>query len=252
MVKFIFLLIMLAYAITTAINSETKETEDYTSDNKSFNLTHIVIETVLYCGPSFVCDKSYLAHFNISFDAETNFSACGKCHCDEFEACDLYRQDTPCCPDLFFKHGYMQCKDLTLVKGIDQPNIYSVIDTCYVDANISLSRNCSSVRSTEDHIRTPPVTSDISRRTYKNMYCALCNNVTEFQEWNFEINCLKAIDFNYLSSYTEIIQLAKDSNCSIPFSTTSLSVQKCPILKENIITSCNVTYQDPGIITIKL
>lgn len=140
----------------------------------------------------------------------------------------------------FFKHGYMQCKDLTLVKGIEQPNFYSVIDTCLADANISLSRNCSSERSTEDQIRTPPVTSDISRRTYKNMYCALCNNIAEFQEWNFEIKCLKAIDFNYLSSYIEIIQLAKERNCSIPFSTTFLCV--CvSYLNENIIASCNVS-----------
>lgn len=81
MVKFIILrLILLACAITTAINGETKEAENYTSSNILFNMTHIVIETFLYCGPSFVCDKSYLAQFNISYDAEMKFSACGTCH----------------------------------------------------------------------------------------------------------------------------------------------------------------------------
>lgn len=220
----------MACAFTTANNNETKAAGN-------FNLTRIVIKTILYCGPSFVCDESYLAHFNISFDAETKYSACGACHCNE--ACDMTTNE--CCPDVYFKYGYMQCEDLSLVRGTEQPKIYSVIGTCQGDTTFNLSRNCSLERSTEELIRTPPVTSEISRRTYKNRYCGLCNNVTDFQEWTLKLNCQRGTDFNYLSTYTEIIQLAKDRKCSIQFSTTALSVQMCPMLNEKIIASCNVS-----------
>lgn len=226
----ILFLIFASCAFTTANYNETKAAEN-------FNLTRIVIEAILYCGPSFVCDKSYLAHFNISYDAETKFSACGPCHCNE--ACDMTTNE--CCPDVYFKYGYMKCEDLSLVRGNRQPKFYSVISTCQGDTTFNLSRNCSLERSSEELIQTPPVTSDISRRTYKNRYCALCNNVTDFQEWTFKLNCQRATDFNYISTYTEIIQLAKDRNCDIHFSATSLSIQTCPMLNEKMIASCNVS-----------
>ena len=213
------------------------ETEILSSNITHFNISHIIWNTLLYCGPTFVCDKSYLTQFGVP--SYTGDSACGICSCHEI--C-MEKSDPPCCPDIYFKYGYMECKGVSVVTGMYKPVFYSFITSCPPESDINLVINCTR-DPLDDQLLfdNPPVTGSTSNRSYKNKHCALCNNITNFQEWSFEFQCPKTTDFNYLSSYAEISQLAKQKNCSISFYTTSSLAQKCLNFDENKINACNVS-----------
>jgi hypothetical protein len=52
------------------------------------------------------------------------------------------------------------------------------------------------------------------------MHCAKCNNEIDkyIIQWTFETDCAQFADFNFLSSYTEIIEYAKKQECNIYYS----------------------------------
>ena len=229
---------MILLIMVCASSLATSKHHDFLSDTPLVNLTHIVYNAILYCGPTFVCDKTYLAQFGIPENNGNNFSICGSCFCDDY--CFADEDVSPCCPDMYFKYGFTECTDFTVKAGFLEPKLHAVIGLCPPDADASVVKNCTRDRSEEELLQTPPIYSYATKRTYKNRYCALCNNITDFYEWKLEFACPEKTDFNHLSSYEEISLLTKQKNCSIIFSTYH-EPDECKPSTQETISSCNVS-----------
>ncbi|KAH9520302.1 hypothetical protein Btru_060448 [Bulinus truncatus] len=84
---------------------------------------------------------------------------------------------------------------------------------------------------------------------YYNKYCALCNNVLEFESWLISIDC-----FHYLNVYQAVTEsdlikmsLQPDSNCLVREKPPSDHYYSCDVLWfRNVIDSCNTSGQWPN------
>ena len=106
-------------------------------------------------------------------------------------------------------------------------------------------------QSLVDRLILPPVTSTGEFRiTFKNKFCAECNGYFTYEPWDLNITCLEFADFNYLSSYEEILVLARDRRCGIWYVPSNMTdAIKCSNTEKYIISSlftfidsCNVNY----------
>ncbi|XP_062579349.1 uncharacterized protein LOC134241298 [Saccostrea cucullata] len=201
-----------------------------------FNITHLMLYSILYCGTAIVCDKSFLKIFDIPNQSNFNASRCGPCSCDE--KCLSPYSFEQCCPDVFFRHGLRECRDVKVL--LNETNLKEVVASCPVGTNRNLSTECTKERSKVEMLLYPPLTSGTKNISYINKYCASCNNASLLEEWNVNIECEKNTDFNFLSSYQEIIDLAIKQSCRIVYISPN-SARHCSKNYDQIIASCNVT-----------
>lgn len=185
---------ILVYTIFASLTVNTKTLNIVQEDDKTqnmqstaFNVTHVLLQSILFCGTDIVCDKSILQSLNIP-DGLNVPKKCPQCYC--YSRC-LYgasEDSFPCCPDYFFQNGYKKCKDLSVISsGKEQLTI--VVASCPSNSNESLLKNCTMIRSEIDHLNTPPVRGHVSNQIYQNRYCSICNNEFDYEEFSTHLDC---------------------------------------------------------------
>ena len=202
----------------------------------NFNITHILLQSILLCGPEIICNKSILTSFHIPLLPFDGTSRCERCLCNE-ECASRFSPKT-CCPDVYFRHGLRECQELNILSR--EPDYKSAVSSCPVGTNEQLSLECSRNRSRVNLLFNPPVSSYDSFVAYKNKYCASCNNASELVDWNVRFRCSNDPDFNYLSTYQEIIDLAIAESCDILYLSPVTYLDNCQD-NENVISTCNVS-----------
>lgn len=179
---------ILAYALfalltvnTKTLNNIQQQHETQDMQLAAFNVTHVVLQSILFCGTDIVCDKSILQSLNIP-DGLYVPKKCPQCDCHPRCIYDAVEYSFHCCPDYFFQYGYQECKDLGIFSS-DKQKLTSVIASCPANRNESLLENCTMIRSEIDHMNTPPVRSQESKRVYQNKYCSICNSEFNYEEF---------------------------------------------------------------------
>jgi hypothetical protein len=62
-----------------------------------------------------------------------------------------------------------------------------------------LKENCEKIRTENDTLMNLPLTVNFYV-SYKNKYCALCNNETDkYRTWSLNWDCRDFVDFNFIS-----------------------------------------------------
>lgn len=198
---FIILITIAIFIAYAESHNNGKHDEGNQKSPPNFNITHILLNSILLCGTDIVCNKSILPALNIQ-DGLNTPKKCPDCYCDY--RCFRYavQHSYPCCPDYFFQYGYMQCKDLS-VFSVGKEEQTAVIASCPSNVNESLSNNCTKTRSEIDHVNTPPVRGKVSNQVYQNKYCSICNNEFHFDIFNVSLACPNIEEFNFISSYDE-------------------------------------------------
>jgi hypothetical protein len=197
-----------------------------------FNFSHLILQSALLCGDEVLCNKSLLAMFGIPNKPGSSLARCGKCYCRS------HRSSKNTCPDVFFKDGLRECRNVNI---LSKESIFrEVVASCPVGTNLDLSRKCEKQRFDVEALLHPPVFSDITKVSYRNEYCAICNQETKWREWNVTFECRGPADFNFLSSYEEIIDLAKQSLCDIIYESPNAG-KECSDKHKEKLTICNVT-----------
>lgn len=223
------LLIVICLRIEVSFEQEHDETYF------AFNFTHVVFHSILYCGPNIICNKSLLASFNLSNLPASSVNRCGICSCHE--NCATFHSPSNCCPDIYFRQGLRECLDVNILSS--EKIFTKIISSCPVDTNEFLSKECARKRSKVELLLNPLVNNSDLSVTYLNEYCATCNKVGDVIKWNAKIRCPNETDFNYLSTYQEIIELATRESCNIRYYSTLNP--DCLAESDKIISTCNVS-----------
>ncbi|CAG2212532.1 unnamed protein product [Mytilus edulis] len=169
------------------------------------------------------------------------FSVCTECFCDE--KCVF---NGTCCPDKFFSLK-LECTNTSIVshktesKDVFEDSFLMRV-TCPEGTDPSSKANCESNKTLSEKIQHMPVTSSETLISYKNKFCAQCNNESKFEYWIFNSVCDEFVDFNFISSLDEILKTAIDKKCKISSNLTGLNTTGCfRMYGYNTIKTCNVT-----------
>lgn len=201
-----------------------------------FNVSHLILQSALYCGSDIICNKSLLTVFGIPHGSGSGKTRCGSCSCREDYPSPYSLQNS--CPDVFFKHGLRECRDVNILSK--EKFLKEVVASCPVGTSLNLSRECTKDRFNVEILLHPPVSSHTREVSYLNKYCAICNQETNGKEWNAMFECPRSVDFNFLSSYQEILNLAGQESCSILYNSPN-SNGDCDRKYDGKLASCNVT-----------
>ncbi|KAK6177881.1 hypothetical protein SNE40_012756 [Patella caerulea] len=188
-----------------------------------------------YCGR--VCDKI--------FQFRKPNERCAPCFCDV--DCYFYND---CCPDkLLFnknisdvtprKHG---CRQIVFSSF---PKFSKVIDDCPKSySNQETISNCYNNDSLHwTYIK--PVTDQNTKLTYRNKYCALCNNASDTVGWITETNCRDSNAYGNSVNPEEIyFSVLKSSVCTLSFNSSTAGFPEkryCFPTTPPVYTKCNET-----------
>lgn len=177
--------------------------QDEEIDKIPLNITHIILQSVLFCGTDILCDKSILLSLNIP----DNLTVSGQCtHCSRYNSC----------PDYFFRFGYLQCKNVNIYSGGPKKS-HLVIASCPQSANKSLVDKCLISGPDNDDTISVPVLGFDSYMVYQNKFCAHCSQEHSYREFDIVLTCPETEDFNFISSYAELKQIAEEKSCNLSF-----------------------------------
>ena len=202
--------------------------QDEEIDKIPLNITHIILQSVLFCGTDILCDKSILLSLNIP----DNLTVSGQCtHCSRYNSC----------PDYFFRFGYLQCKNVNIYsRGPKKSHL--VIASCPPSANKSLVDKCLISGPDNDDTISVPVLGFDSYMVYRNKFCAHCSQEHSYREFDIVLTCPETEDFNFISSYAELKQIAEEKSCNLSFEIPNFSPEPCEENNnKNKVASCNVT-----------
>lgn len=241
MIKGIFFII---FAITSLVrNVHTRDNAQQEKEIKGkpfeFNVTDVILQSILFCGTDIVCDKSILRSLKIPDNINTP-KKCPNCICYELCLFEAVEFSFHCCPDFFFQYGYPQCEDLSVISS-SKTQLTIVIASCPINANKSAMENCTKRRSETDFLITPPVLGKVSNRLYQNKYCSICNKEYDYEELKITFDCPDVEDFNFISSYNELLTTAKSKQCRVIFTQDGTNFHSCQPHYKNMISTCNVT-----------
>ncbi|XP_071175170.1 uncharacterized protein [Mytilus edulis] len=209
----------------------------------ALNVSKVLDMYVLACGKQ-LCDQSKISHeYQLLYNTSVNLGVCPPCECD----LDCVTRGD-CCPDLFFSL-HLSCTETKLLQqNYHEPDapLFIMVGKCNGKTSYR-TRQCESTFSPGEHLQNGPVTSRKTGLTYRNKHCSQCFNesIKDLIPWRLEIDCLKLTDFNFVSSYSEIISLATEQKCNI-FYAVSDSVRQprnCSTVNEapGYVNKCNIT-----------
>ncbi|XP_021345284.1 uncharacterized protein LOC110445161 [Mizuhopecten yessoensis] len=125
-----------------------------------------------------------------------------------------------CCPDVYFAVPPMTCINTTLLNTTGsstnlkpKPPSYEIVNSCPSETGSRERNLCEKSYTPKELLTRPPVASATFPVSYKNKYCAMCNGENDTLNWILDIDCLKFADFNFLSTYQDIIDLARNRKC---------------------------------------
>ncbi|XP_052104900.1 uncharacterized protein LOC127737973 isoform X1 [Mytilus californianus] len=195
------------------------------------NITNIIYQYSSLCGPNYAENKKTMYFPQIAEE----YSMCPVCYNDN--SCYI---DDNCCPQQGLKYKKTKC----LKAIVHLPNNmssfgyeYEMVNTCPYGSD--LSYECTKPRDIYDSIRYPPVT-DRTYTSFKNQFCAMCNDIKEFIPWKIDIPC--DIKYDIFSTVNDIVEKALKNNCIISFFPSNKirnNVKKCS--GHQFIETCNVT-----------
>ena len=170
--------------------------------------------------------------------------------CDCQQDCKKYGT---CCIDLDWQHKPTVMKDYyktfkiaekvtcqSVLKAVNHEveSIYMMKKRCNDEASESLVQKCFGTLVSRSIDESVPVLG-IDSYVYPNKYCALCNNVTEFNYVNYSVSCVEA-DLT-LKNVRSIEMLEKQTDCIINIQRTTqneIHFKKCiPMNDTEIKTS---------------
>ena len=183
--------------------------------NKNLDINDILEQYVAVCGHDYLCDKSIIPSHLRSNISYKDVIPCPPCSCD-----GTCLSQNNCCPDIFMSFPAMSCARID-VEGFQKRSSdkYLIIEECPFNSTETQDDLCQQSNiSLVQKLLTPPVTSNtFYRLTFKNKYCAQCNGYNSYNQWSLDIQCEEFADFNYLSSYDEIVELAAKKSCIVSF-----------------------------------
>ncbi|XP_060074623.1 uncharacterized protein LOC132554334 [Ylistrum balloti] len=238
---------MIIFASNVVIFSQTNES--FTFGRKT-DLNTLIHQFLLMCGYDYICHISNfpMLTFPAPDESYNITGVCPTCHCDN--EC-MSRGD--CCPDVYFALPPMTCVNTTLLnatysskirKLTPKPPSYEIVSSCPNGTGSRDRNRCEKTYSIKELLIRPPVASTKFPVSYKNKYCAKCNGENNTSNWILDIDCLKFADFNFLSTYQEIIDQARNRKCRMRYTPMQHPVRPCELKiqpKDKKITrSCNV------------
>ncbi|CAG2240480.1 unnamed protein product [Mytilus edulis] len=161
---------------------------------------YLLDQYILICG-NMLCNK--ISEFVPKIPAY--LSVCAECFCDE--KCVF---NGTCCPDKFFSLK-LECTNTSIVshktesKDVFEDSFLMRV-TCPEGTDPLSKANCESNKTFSEKIQYLPVTSSETLISYKNKFCAQCNNESKFEYWIFNSVCDEFVDFNFISSLDEILK----------------------------------------------
>ena len=182
---------------------------------KHMNKTHLLEQYISICGHDFLCSTESISPELISKMSYKSISKCPACSCGS-----RCLRDGNCCVDLYLSFPTLVCAKINLQEFRQiYDEKYLLSDDCPVMISEEVRNKCKETNMTVvEKFILPPVTSTGKYRiTFKNKFCAECNGYYNYEPWIMNISCLAFADFNYLSSYEEILNLAKDRRCAISY-----------------------------------
>ncbi|KAK3087299.1 hypothetical protein FSP39_004377 [Pinctada imbricata] len=179
------------------------------------NHTFVLEQYIAVCGHDFLCDVSVVPPHLKSNNSYESHIKCPPCSCNI--SCLV---NWNCCPDLYLTLPPMTCETVDL-EGFERNETenFRIVSSCPNDTIQEQIEACE-VRNLSiiDRLFLPPVTSDGNLSiAFKNRHCAACNGFIAESEWIFNISCSQPTDFNYFSSYSEILNRASERNCHLSF-----------------------------------
>lgn len=201
-----------------------------------------IIELIyLMCGHDYICNTTGMDNVVVPLKSYLDIGLCPKCSCDR--SCNLAGN---CCPDVYLDFPGQECMETVFLDSsqYNVTSIYPMITECRDRANETEKTMCSEERSIINRINLPPVTSVWSKLTYANKYCAHCHSQLNYTEWILSVSCFRLTDFNFLSTYEEVIEHADDHDCVIKHEPRpDLDVKNCSFSENVVYHTCNMTGQ---------
>ncbi|XP_069121319.1 uncharacterized protein [Argopecten irradians] len=246
---------IIALTISHHASDVTEPLPLYVQDSSTrpvYNMTNLIYEYYLVCGPQYICNKHHYS-FVYEFKSTPRVKVCPQCRCDR--QCVL-RQD--CCPDVILSMPEQDCVTTSLLQGrVNKKSNHYIFADCHEKSPEELKDKCMMNYTDTESLQYPPVTSRRYAFTFRNKFCAECNGIHNYTEWNIDVSCFDFVDLNFLSSYEAIYNTARSNDCKLEYVADEGNMHKCfgrtqhSTDYEPLESWCNVTgtwaYRDPDI-----
>ena len=193
------------------------------------DLTVAFQQYVNTCSPKLLCSTPFNVfpplRYNVTFP-----TACPACDCDD--KCILRGT---CCPDYIFSREVApSCVDVTIIGGDIKK--YLMVPKCSI-------QDLCTTETLEDRLENVPVSSKRTGYSYENK--ALGEKYEKgavLMEWAVEFICNTSVDFNFISKYSELLEIAQRENCSVQYSPNyKVKPPECTTTGDRTISRCNTT-----------
>lgn len=200
------------------------------------------------CGPGALCNPEQYVDpdlINILTDrCRVTEPGCVACSCDTF--CHSLGD---CCPDLQIEQNSniprnvsqdppeFQCSHGLLAAHSEmEEGLYAIINSCPAQITKNeISELCEGEVDYDNITTYGYVTSIRTRLSYKNIYCAICNNDTNVVAWDLNMICKdgphQPIDFSRVQSYKEAVDISRNHSCLLAMQPSSVvSPRTCQLI----------------------
>ena len=207
-------------------------------ETRTYNYSDLIKKYFLMCGPQNMCNQSIVNFTSVYETLYDKIRLCPECSCNE--SCIVNEN---CCPDVFFKLPVQSYEDVVILDSTKYniTDIFPVAKSCPMSSGKDLTELCLRKRTVVDRLLHPPVTSLSMPITYHNKYCAMCNGEFNVHNWNLNISCYQFSDFNYLSSYQQVIDQAYIKECTIRFKPSQSNIRVLTPEPRVYYNKCNMT-----------
>ncbi|KAK3087736.1 hypothetical protein FSP39_009980 [Pinctada imbricata] len=185
--------------------------------DKTSNKDLLLEQYISVCGHEYLCDSDLIPYHLKSNESYSSLIDCPKCLCHP----NCFQTGT-CCPDVFFSYPELSCDTVDILSSPgDTTKTFLLVNTCPEDTALELDTKCKGGNfSMKEQLFLPPVIATREGKyslTFKNKYCAECNGFRIYNNWMLNFSCIEFADFNFLSSYDEIIELIRSKSCGVSF-----------------------------------
>ncbi|CAC5413171.1 unnamed protein product [Mytilus coruscus] len=198
------------------------------------NATNLFYQYALICGPNF-----HNSSLNIwSFPSvPKQLNICKECN----RSLDCSASN--CCPDIELSRQVGQCESNIIYSSEPNEiyNQYRMLSTCLHNTRSTLNELCVKRRSIQQRIQDAPVTSRLTRISFRNKFCALCSNETDYIPWDVDLiyTCNGASE--YLTAKYVVETIASQKCGTIKYRPGIKGVIQCNKPDFSLIHTCNVT-----------
>ncbi|XP_052104903.1 uncharacterized protein LOC127737975 [Mytilus californianus] len=198
------------------------------------NATNLFYQYALICGPNFHNSSSNIWSFP---SVPKQLNICEECN----RSLDCSASN--CCPDIELYRQIGQCESNIIYSSEPNEiyNEYRMLSTCPHNTRSTLNELCVKRRSIQQKIQDAPVTSRLTRISFRNKFCALCNNETDYIPWDVDIiyTCHGASE--HLTAKYVVETIVSQKCGAIKYRPGIIGVIQCNKTDFSLIHTCNVT-----------